>query len=80
MSPVWLSLSWVVWPRPVFEILDFGLRQTSGEDFFVNSDEEALAAGKDGAVGKLDLGLVEELAAGCAVGFCRAAEMAAYED
>jgi hypothetical protein len=51
-----------------------------GEGFFVDGDEEAFAAGEDGAIGVLDLGLMEELAAGRAVGFPGVAEVTADED
>src|ERR1700722_4988529 len=51
-----------------------------GEGFFVDDDEEAFGAGEDGAVGVLDFGMVEELAAGDAVGFRRAAKVAADEN
>jgi hypothetical protein len=51
-----------------------------GKDALVESDEEAFAAGEDGAVGALEFGLVEELAVGGAVGFGCAAEVAGYED
>ncbi len=44
-----------------------------GEELCVDDDEEAFGAGEDGAVGVLDFGLVEELAA-------FAAEVAAGED
>jgi hypothetical protein len=44
-----------------------------GQEFFVYDDEEAFGAGEDCAVGVLDLGLMEELAA-------FAAEVAADED
>jgi len=49
------------------------------EEFFVDGDEESFAAGQDGAVWVLDLGLMEELSAWCAV-FCGAVEMEADED
>ena len=44
-----------------------------GEEFFVDYDEEALGTGEDGAVGALDFGQVEKLAA-------FAGEVAAGED
>ena len=61
--------------------LRFGLGYASkGEEFFVYDDEETFCACQDGAVGVLDFGLMEELAAWGAVGFCWTAEVAADED
>jgi len=51
-----------------------------GQEFFIDGDEEAFAAGEDGAVGALDFGLVEEFAAGLSVGLCWPVEVAADED
>lgn len=51
-----------------------------GENALVEGDEEALAAGEDGAVGALELGLVEELAVEGAVGFGGATEVSSDED
>jgi len=54
--------------------LDLGLGETSeGEEFFVDDYEEGFGAGEYGAVGVLQFGLVEELAA-------LAVEVAADED
>ena len=63
------------------EFLGLGYGNTDGgEGFFVNGDEEAFGSGEDGAVGVLDFGVVEELAAGGAVCFCWAADVAADEN
>src|ERR1700722_9037117 len=51
-----------------------------GEGFFVDDDEEAFGAGEDGAVGGLDFGVVEALAAGGGGWLGWSAEMAADED
>ena len=51
-----------------------------GQDFFIECDEEAFAAGQNGAVGALEFGLVEELAVGSSVGFDGSVEVAGYKD
>jgi hypothetical protein len=67
-------------PRLVADLGLGGGEAGGGEDFFVEGDEDAFGAGKDGAVGTLDFGLVEELAIGGAVGFGGAVEMAGDKD
>jgi hypothetical protein len=52
----------------------------SGQDFFVERDEETFAAGEDRSVEALKFGLVKELAVGCSVGPGSTAEMSSDED